>query len=336
MRVGVVGVGHLGQHHARLYTEIDGVELVGVADAGAERAREVANRHGVQAWDDARVLIGRVDAASVATPTETHLKVASMLLENGIHVLVEKPIAPDVESARTLCALARQHGRKLQVGHIERFNPAVQAVKTELTDPRFISCDRVSPFSFRSADIGVVLDLMIHDLDIVLHLIKGEVEHVEAMGIPVLAPTEDVAHARLRFANGAVALLTASRVSIKKERKVRIFQRDRYVSLDYGKKSAQTYKLQPGFHLGEADLSVDTSLPPEALQALVFSKYLKVSEASMEGNALKLELESFCRSIREDLTPEVTGEDGLRALEVADRIRESLEAYLVREKKHWG
>lgn len=337
IRVGVVGVGHLGQHHARVYAELPGVELVGVVDRSSERAREIADRHGTAALDDPRLLIGRVDAASISTPTASHLAVAKILIEAGIHVLVEKPLCSTAASARALCALAEKHGVKLQVGHIERFNPAVRAVRHRVKDPRFLSCDRVSPFSFRSQDIGVVMDLMIHDLDIVLHLCEGEVEHVEAMGIPILNTTEDVAHARLRFASGATALLTASRVSVKKERKIRIFQEDAYFSLDYGARTGQVYKLRPEFKAGLAALAdVDPTQAPKELQALVFSKFLEVERVSMEGEPLKLELESFVDAIRNDTEPEVSGRAGLRAIEIADRIQDAMAAYLHREQNRKG
>jgi len=333
LRAGVVGVGHLGQHHARVYSELEGVELVCVCDRDGRRAREVADRHGAIAVDDPSLLPGRVDIASVATPTDSHRAVAEALLARGVDLLVEKPLCASAEDARHLCEVARKHGRKLQVGHIERFNPAVRAVRHRLSDPRFLSCDRVSPFSFRSADIGVVMDLMIHDLDIVLHLCEGRVEDVEAMGIPVLSPHEDVAHARLRFATGARALLTASRVSVKKERRIRIFQHDSYISLDYGARTARVYRLRPGLKHGLADLaSVDPTLPPDQLQALVFSRFLEYEELSMEGEPLKLELESFCDSVRRDVEPEVPGEAGLRAIQVADRIHQEMRTFVSREQ----
>lgn len=334
LRVGVVGVGHLGQHHARVYSELDGVELVGVVDADAARAAEIAGRHGCEAFSSERELIGRVDAVSVATPTESHLEVARLLLEGGVHVLAEKPLCFTAAEARELCAVARRTGRKLQVGHIERFNPAVRAVRDRLSDPRFIECDRVSPFSFRSADIGVVMDLMIHDLDIVLHLVHERVESVEAMGVPILAQHEDLAHARLRFASGAVALLTASRVSVKKERKIRVFQKDCYIAIDYGSRRARIMRLRPGFERGMADLkAIDASRPIEELQALVFSQFLELEDISMEGEPLKLELESFVRAVREGREPEVTGEAGLRAIEVADRIQHEMHTYIERERE---
>lgn len=333
LRVGVIGVGHLGQHHARILDELDETELAGVCDARRARAEEIAARHSVRVFSEPGDLIGKVDAVSIATPTEHHFEVARPFIEAGVPVLVEKPLCKTVEQARALVALAERRGVPLQVGHIERFNPAILAIRPRIEDPRFISCDRVSPFSFRSADIGVVLDLMIHDLDIALHLARSRVDSVEALGVPVIGRTEDIANARLRFASGGIALLTASRVSIKKMRKIRIFQRQGYISLDYNEKKALVYKKRPGFEFGEADLaSVDPALPPEALQALVFSRYLEIEEVSMEGEPLRLELESFARAVREGRPVEVTGAAALEAMEVADRIVATIGAGLAAER----
>jgi predicted dehydrogenase len=316
---------------------MDEADLVGVCDRRRARAEEIAARHSVAVFDDPRDLLGKVDAVSIATPTEHHFAVAKDFLEAGTPVLVEKPLCRTVAEARELVAIAARRGTPLQVGHIERFNPAIQAVRPRIEDPRFIACDRVSPFSFRSADIGVVLDLMIHDLDIALDLARSPVADVEALGIPVIARTEDLANARLRFASGGVALLTASRVSIKKMRKIRIFQRDAYISLDYDAKKALVYKKRPGFEFGEANLgAIDPTLPPEALQALVFSKFLEIEELSMEGDALALELGSFVRAVREGREVEVPGTAALEAMEVADRIVATIEAGIAAERARAG
>jgi predicted dehydrogenase len=339
IRVAVVGAGHLGQHHARVYTEIEGVRLVGVCDADADRAREVADRHGVSALTDAAELLGKVDAVSVATPTESHLAVGRMFLEKGVAALIEKPLARDAAEARELCRIAADSGALLQVGHIERFNPALVACRSHLTDPRFISCDRVSPFSFRSSDIGVVMDLMIHDLDVVLSLMPGKVVDVEATGVPVLTQHEDIATARLRFEDGAMALLTASRVSIKKLRKIRVFQPDCYISLDYGIRQGMMFRRKPDFEPGEDALAgIDPrGMDAEALQALVFTQFIDMEQISMEeSEPLKLELESFVHAVRSGESPEVTGEDGLRAIEVAGWIRRELEAQLERERERFA
>ncbi len=327
-------IGDLGQHHARILDQMDEVDLVGVADARRGRAEEIARRHSVAAFEDPRDLIGRVDAVSIAVPTERHFDVARDFLEAGVPALVEKPLCRTVAEARALVEIAERRGVPLQVGHVERFNPAILAVRPRIDDPRFISCDRVSPFSFRSADIGVVLDLMIHDLDIALHLARSPVESVEALGIPVIAASEDVANARLRFASGGVALLTASRVSIKRMRKIRIFQRDVYISLDYDGKKALVYRKRPGAAgASPADLAaIDPALGPEALQQIVFSRFLEIEEISMEGEPLRLEIESFVRAVREGRDVEVPGRAALEAMEVADRIVTAIRAGIEAER----
>jgi predicted dehydrogenase len=334
LRAAVVGVGHLGQHHARIYAQLEETQLVAVCDRSAKRAEEVAARHGVPFLTEPSDLVGRADLVSIAAPTEHHHAIALPFLEAGIPCLVEKPMCKTVEDARALVAAARKKGTPLQIGHIERFNPAVVAIRPMIEDPRFINCERISPFSFRSADVGVVLDLMIHDLDIVLDFCDSPCTSVEAIGVPVIARHEDIAHARLRFASGGMAILTASRVSVKKMRRIRIFQRNGYISLDYDARHAVVFKKRPGFEFGEADLAgIDPTLPPEALQALVFSRYLEIEEVSMEeAEPLKLELQSFARAVREAREPEVNGEAGLRAMEVADRIVADVQANLSAER----
>lgn len=334
LRVAVVGVGHLGQHHARVLSELPEAELVAVCDVSLERAQEVAERFGVEHTADVEALFGRVDAVCVATPTDSHLNVAKRFLDQGIHCLVEKPLADSVASARELVQAAEAGGALLQVGHIERFNPALVAGRKYLTRPRFISCERVSPFSFRSADIGVVMDLMIHDLDVVLHLMQEPVVDVDALGVPVLAGHEDIAHARLRFADGSVAVLNASRVSVKKVRKIRIFQPDCYMSLDYAERRGVVFRKRPGFELGKAAFDdVDPTMAPEMLQAVVFSRFLEIEQLSMEeAEPLKLELESFVQSVRTGAKPVVSGYDGLRAIEIAERIQQVMLENLKQEQ----
>jgi predicted dehydrogenase len=246
IKVGVVGVGHLGQHHARLYDELartGGVEFVGVYDSDCARAQKT----GARVAASVEALADAVDAVSVATPTESHFAVARLFLERGRHVLVEKPITPTVAEAEHLVALARRHNCLLQVGHVERFNPVLRYLGDVLTDARFIEVHRLSPYPARSTDIGVVLDLMIHDLDIVLALVKSPLTSVDAVGIPVLSAREDIANARLKFANGCVANITASRVSPEKMRKLRIFGRTNngaaYISLDYMRQEGQIYRM---------------------------------------------------------------------------------------------
>lgn len=305
MRAGVVGVGYLGAFHAEKYAALEDVELVGVVDANTARASEIAAKHGVTAFPDYRELIGKVDCVSLAVPTPLHATIAREFLEAGVDVLVEKPMTDTVADGRSLVGLAEQHKRILQVGHLERFNPAIRALGAVLTQPRFIECHRLSPFGERGTDVDVILDLMIHDLDVILSLVNAEVVHVEAVGVPVLTHSTDIANARLRFANGCIANITASRVALKKERKLRIFQADTYVSVDYGDKHVRVCRR----------VTAD-GLPN-----------ITVEEHSLEqGDALRDEIEHFVHAVRTRQTPLVDGRTALRALELADRIRGNLES----------
>jgi len=305
LRAAVVGVGYLGRFHAEKYAAHPGVELVGVVDADEERARAVAAALGVEAFGDHRALQGRVDCASVAVPTVQHFEVARDLLEANVDVLVEKPVTTTVEDAKALVELAVKGGRVLQVGHLERFNPAVLALDGLVTQPRFIECHRLAPFTERGTDVDVVLDLMIHDLDVILSMVPSALRSVEAVGVPVLTSSVDIANARLRFANGCIANVTASRVSLKRERKLRIFQADAYLAVDYGERRIRVCRREPDAD-GQAALVIEDREVPE-------------------GDALENEIGSFLRAVREREPPAVSGWDGLRALEVAQVIRESLE-----------
>jgi predicted dehydrogenase len=242
IRVGVVGVGHLGQHHARNYSEIDGCELVGVADVDRKAASRVASQNRTQAFFDYKLLIGQVDAVSIVVPTVYHHAVAREFLENGIHVMVEKPITTTVAEARELINLAEARSLILQVGHIERFNVAVVKLQEVLTNPGFIESHRLGPYDPRVRDVGVVLDLMIHDIDIILQIVRSPIVSIDAVGVPILSPREDIANARIKFANGCTANLTVSRVTPNKMRKIRIFQPNTYVSVDYMKQSMEIYQ----------------------------------------------------------------------------------------------
>ena len=249
LRVAVIGAGHMGRHHVRIYGELEDCELVAVVDKDLSRARQFAAKHGGQAYASFADVAGEVDAATVAVPTVYHAETAIPLMERGVAVLVEKPLAPDAISARQLLDASKKTGTLLQVGHSERFNPVVQAMlRMELT-PRFIETHRISPFTFRSADIGVVFDMMIHDIDIVLHLAKCREYEIDAVGVSVLGDHEDVANARIRFANGTVATLTASRLALKTERKIRVFSPSGYLSMDYQNKSGVAIKLADNLDL---------------------------------------------------------------------------------------
>jgi predicted dehydrogenase len=306
LRVAAIGVGHLGRHHARILSTLPGATLVGVVDVKPDRAAEIAAAHGSRPFTDYRELIGQVDAVSIAVPTEAHLEVASAFLDRGIPVLVEKPLARSVEDADRMIALAASRGTVLAVGHTERFNPAVAAASRLLQDPRFIEVHRLGTFPERSLDIDVVFDLMIHDLDVVLSIVRSSVASVEAVGVPVLTGRVDIANARLRFENGCIANITASRISRDRVRKIRFFQPDAYLSIDYAAQEVEVYRLvrgegvRPGIQGGKLDV------PRE--------------------EPLVRELADFLGAVREGRPPLVTGHDGRRALELAERITERMTA----------
>jgi predicted dehydrogenase len=305
LRAGVVGVGYLGKFHAEKYAAHPGVELVAVVDVDAERAATIAAELGVEALSAPRDLIGRVDCASVSVPTRHHYAVAAELMEAGIDVLVEKPLTSTVAEGKALVELAVRCERVLQVGHLERFNPAVLALDGLVTQPRFIECHRLAPFTERGTDVDVVLDLMIHDLDVILSMVPSAIRAVEAVGVPVLSSSVDIANARLRFANGCIANLTASRVSLKRERKLRIFQADAYLAVDYGERRVRVCRKEAG----------------EDGQAALVLEDREVAEF----DALEAEIRAFVQAVERREPPAVSGWDGLRALEVAHVIRESLE-----------
>jgi predicted dehydrogenase len=304
LRAGVVGVGYLGAFHAEKYAALPDVDLVAVVDADRERAQAVARRCHTQAETDHRVLFDRVDCVSLAVPTALHFSLARELLAHGIDVLVEKPLTTTVADGRVLVETAARAGRILQVGHLERFNPAIRALASIITRPRFIECHRLAPFVERGTDVDVILDLMIHDLDVILSLVRADVQSVEAVGVPVLSESTDIANARLRFTNGCIANITASRVALKRERKIRLFQADTYVSVDYGDKHVRVCRRLPG--AGGPTITVD-------------------EHALGESDALFDEIEHFVRAVRTRETPLVDGEAALRALEVAELIRSRLE-----------
>jgi predicted dehydrogenase len=304
VRVAVVGVGYLGRFHAQKYAQLPGCALVGVADPNAAARDAVAAELGTRAVADWRELVGEVDAVSVVTPTPLHHPIARAFLDAGAHVLVEKPIAVTVEEADDLIAAARAAGRVLQVGHLERFNSAVQAIEGIVTRPRFIECTRLAPFKQRGTDVSVVLDLMIHDIDLIQSIVRSPVESVDAVGSSVFSDDLDIANARLRFASGCVANVTASRVSLKTERKLRLFQDDAYLSIDLQQKILTTIR--------KGGTPPAPGLPGVTIDERTYD----------QGDALKLEIEAFLASIRTGRPPLVGGEAGRLALATALRIAE--------------
>lgn len=315
LRTAVIGVGYLGRFHAQKYAQLPGVELVAVVDADAAAARKVAAELDVPALGDYRELSGRIDAVSLAVPTPLHHPIGRELLAAGVHLLVEKPITTTVAEARELIDIARQHKRVLQVGHLERFNPAVLAAVGRLRTPRFIETHRLAPYKQRGTDVSVVLDLLIHDIDLVQELVGEPIAHIEAIGATVFSGEIDIVNARLRFAGGCVANTTASRVSLKQERKIRIFQDDAYLSIDMQQKILTVVRKKD-----------DT--PVESVAQVAIEE-----ESFSQGDALLAEIEAFVHAIRTNSKPVVTGEDGLRALETATRITELVHQSAATERK---
>src|SRR5947199_6026992 len=310
LRVGVIGVGHLGQHHARLYASLPGSVLAGVMDIRPDRARLIGERYGAPVHPDLKALLDQVDAVSVAVPTSSHHAVVKACLDAGVHVLVEKPIAVTPVEAHELVELARKRGSVLQVGHVERFNPVVRAVRPSIGKPGFIECHRLSPFGERGTDVDVVLDLMIHDLDMVLSFAPGPVEEVRAAGVPVLSSSIDIANARIVFGSGCVANLTASRVSTTRMRRLRLFQRDAYVSVDYQTRQGMICRRVTGRY-GRPEIEVE---------------HVKGGDEE----PLKLQIEAFLHAIATGSPPPVPGEDGVAALELAHQVLEAIGAFVRR------
>jgi len=321
-RVAVVGVGHLGSIHARIWAEHPEVELVAVVDARPERARDLAAELACAALADARELPGDVDGVCVVVPTAVHAEVAVPLLERGVACLVEKPLAADLEQADRILAAAERGGALLAVGHVERFQPGVRVVREMGWRPRFVECHRLSPFSFRALDVGVVHDLMIHDLDLLLDLCGSEVESVDAAGGAILTEREDLASVRLVFRNGARANVTASRASLQPMRRMRLFSPEGYVSLDFQKNYGIMITKGPEFESGREALRTMDPMMLALRKDWITEKVLSVTELELGGEKrpLQAELDSFLRCIREGGRPEVSGSDGRRALELADRI----------------
>jgi predicted dehydrogenase len=314
IRCAVVGVGYLGRFHAQKYKAIENVELVGVSDANPARAKEVALELGVKAFDRYQDLIGKVDAVTVAASTQSHFEITKFFLENGVHVNVEKPMTVTIAESEELVSLSKSRNLKLQVGHVERFNPALQAAQAKLNKPLFIECHRLAPFKPRGVDVDVVLDLMIHDIDVIMSLVKSPVKSVSAVGAPVLTKVVDIANARIEFESGTVANVTASRVSQTATRKFRVFQQQQYLSIDFG--------------TGEVNLTTKTGEwpnNPETAENLP----LEFESWSLEkGDALLAETKAFLNAVRTGGNVVVSGDDGLNAMRVATQIQKEIYARL--------
>ena len=317
-RVGVIGAGALGYHHVRLLRDVPGAELVGFYEARPERASAVAKELGVRAYDRLEELLDAVDAATVVVPTPAHYQVAKAALARGKHLLIEKPIAATLQEADELLSIAKQSGAIVQTGHVERFNRAIRAALPHVEKARFIESDRLAPFNPRGSDVAVVLDLMIHDIDLVRTLVGSHIMDVSAVGVQVLTPFVDIANARIRFTDGAVANITASRVSRERMRKLRIFQESGYLSLDLAAGDGEFFRLRRDVDFAELAKGA------QAIEAFVE----RVSLTAPEGEPLRLEFESFLAAVQGRAPVTVSGEDGREALAVALKIVSEIERTL--------
>ena len=321
-RIGVVGVGHLGSLHARMLSEIDTGAIAGVYDSDMSKARQVASEIGTRAFDTLDELLGNVEAVDVVTTTSSHFDVAMMALERGLHVFIEKPISETIEQARLIVQKAKAKGLKVQVGHIERFNPAVLAIEPYRLRPLFIESHRLAQFNPRGSDVAVVLDLMIHDIDLILSLVRSPVERIDANGVAVVSDSVDIANARLQFQSGCVANVTASRISQNKMRKMRMFQQDAYISLDFAQGLAEVFRL-----LDEDDPKAKPTMMLGKIEQGKRKRLIVYEQPEVkEVNSLRYELELFIRSIQKDEEPPVTAEEGLQALQVAEEIMKKIDS----------
>ncbi|MDP2960248.1 MAG: Gfo/Idh/MocA family oxidoreductase [candidate division Zixibacteria bacterium] len=318
IKVGVIGVGHLGEHHTRIYSGLPQAELVGIYDSDLEKAKSKAEKYKTTYFMELDQLLQKVEAVSLVVPTSSHYEVAKKVLNQGIHILIEKPITETVEQAEELIQIARKKNLTLQVGHIERFNPAFRAIENIKLEPKFIESHRLSSFVERGTDVAVILDLMIHDLDLILYLVKDKIKSVEASGVAVITETEDIANARITFENGCVANITASRISARPMRKLRIFQKNAYISLDFLEKKAEVYRLVKAENkespLGK---TVVGQIPIEKTGKTIIYEKPEIKSEDM----LTSELSSFLHAVATRTTPQVTGEQAKQALELALEIK---------------
>jgi predicted dehydrogenase len=325
IRTGVVGVGHLGSLHAKMLRDIPAADLVGVFDVDGDRGRLVAAEHSTRFFENLDALLAETDAVTLASTTSTHFDVGTRILEAGRHLFVEKPITETVEQADRLCTLARGRGLQIQVGHIERFNPAILALDPYEIRPLFVESHRLAQFNPRGTDVAVVLDLMIHDIDLILSFVRAPVRSVEASGVAVVSESVDIANARLQFENGCVANVTASRISQRKMRKMRLFQPNTYISIDFSEGMAEVFRL-----VGENEPEAEgTMMLGEIGSGARKRKIIYEQPEVKEVNALKYELSMFIESVRTNTAPLVTGEDGRRALEVANIIMQKISQQIV-------
>ena len=321
LRVGVLGVGHLGSLHARMYAEIPSAEFIGVMDTDAARADAIARDLHVASFRTAEELLNQVSAVSIAAPTRAHFELARLAIQAGVHVLIEKPMASTIEEASSIVKLAKEKKVKVQIGHIERFNPALLALQKYELRPMFVESHRLAQFNPRGTDVAVVLDLMIHDIDIIVSLVHSPVASIEANGVAVVSDTIDIANARIQFENGCVANVTASRISQKKMRKMRLFQKDAYISIDFSEGLAEVFRLRDDGDTARKNTMLLGEIDSGAIKRSIVYEQPEVKEV----NALKYELERFVDAVQHDREPPVTGAEGLRALTLAHDIMDRID-----------
>ncbi len=321
IKIGVIGTGHLGKLHIKMLKSIDNCELVGIYDSNINQSKAASKEFDVKVFDNLKALLKEVQCVSIAATTSAHYELAKLCLSSGINVFVEKPITATIEQAEEIVKIAADKKLNLQVGHIERFNPALISLEEYLLEPMFIQTDRLAQFNPRGTDVAVVLDLMIHDIDIILSLVKSKVKNVEASGVAVVSDSLDIANARIQFENGAVANVTASRISQKKMRKMRIFQRDNYIALDFITGVSEVYRLIPVGKKSESSIISFGEIGIGEKKKQIVYEQPEIKEI----NALQYELQLFINSVLKKIRPVVSGEDGLRALKVAQIIMKKIE-----------
>ena len=321
LRVGVIGVGHLGSLHAKMYAEIPSAEFIGVMDTDAARADAIARDLHVASFRTPEELLGRVSAVSIAAPTSAHFELARRAIQAGVHALIEKPMASTIEEASSIVELAKEKKVKVQIGHIERFNPALLALQKYELRPMFVESHRLAQFNPRGTDVAVVLDLMIHDIDIIVSLVHSPVKSIEANGVAVVSDTIDIVNARIQFENGCVANVTASRISQKKMRKMRLFQKDAYISIDFSEGLAEVFRLRDDSDTVGKNTMLLGEIDSGAIKRSIVYEQPEVKEV----NALKYELERFVDAVQNDREPPVTGAEGLRALRLAHDIMDRID-----------
>ncbi len=326
LKIGVIGAGHLGSLHTKMFAQIETAQLVGVYDIDGGKAEQVASEYKTKAFSNLTELFAAVDAVSVATTTKAHFDVANQSIERGLHTFIEKPITETIEQARQLVNLAEKKKVKIQVGHIERFNPAILALEQFEIKPLFIESHRLAQFNPRGSDVAVVLDLMIHDIDLILSLVKSPVTRIDANGVAVVSDSEDIANARLQFENGCVANVTASRISQNKMRKMRLFQQDAYISIDFSQGLAEVFRLvDENDHTAKSTMQLGKIDQGQRKRVIVYEQ-----PEVKDVNALKHELTLFVQAVQHNTEPAVSGKEGLQALEVAQEILKKMESQKIR------